>query len=104
MEPMSDRELDDLLASWHAPSVPHGVEHRIAGHQKANWGRRLLNGNIQVPVPAAAVIVICTIVLFAALLARVPGANELRSTRSEGLKPVKHLQVHIIRSKYEAGH
>ena len=100
MEPMSDRDLDDLLATWRAPSVSQDLERRIFQYQNRRWLMWLLKGQIQLPVPALALI-ICTVVILIALAASKPVMRDSSGARSEGLQPVKHLQVRIIRSDYE---
>jgi hypothetical protein len=101
MEPMTDRELDDLLAGWRAPSAPPSLQRRIMQYQRNTWLMWLFKGHLQIPVPALA-LTICAVVFLVALVARAPTANESRMARSEGLQPVKHLKVRIIRSNYEA--
>lgn len=100
MEQMSDRDLDDLLAAWRAPSVSQDVERRIVQYQNRRWLMWLLKGHIELPAPALALI-ICTVVTLIALVAERPMPRDSSVARSEGLQPVKHLQVRIIRSGYE---
>ncbi len=100
MEPMSDRDLDDLLARWRAPSVSQPVERRIIQYQSRRWLMWLLKGHVELPNPALALI-ICTVVALIALVAGRTMTSDSSVARSEGLQPVKHLQVRIIRSDYE---
>lgn len=42
MEPLSDEQLDRLLAIWVAPAVPRSVEEKLFA-PKGHWWKRLLS-------------------------------------------------------------
>lgn len=100
MEPLNDRDLDDLLAAWRAPSMPPEVDRRIMHQRRGAWMSWLLKGRIVLPVPVLALVTLGILVL-AAVTVRVPRTNESPAARSQGLQPVKHLNIRIIRSGYE---
>ncbi len=101
MEPMSDRDLDELLASWPAPDVPGNLERRMLDSSGSSWRSWLLRGTIQVPVPVAA-IAMCLITLLFGWAIVTPKQVNSRAERSAGLQPVKRLEIHIVRSNYES--
>ena len=53
MEPLNEKELNQLLRVWEAPSAPKGLR-SPAGVARAAWWRWLFTGSIRIPVPAVA--------------------------------------------------
>ena len=39
MEPLSDEQLDKLLATWVAPATPHRIEERLFAPKRPWWKR-----------------------------------------------------------------
>lgn len=54
MEPLNDRELDQLLKQWSAPAAPPG----LTGPVGRPWWSWLLRGTIRIPVPVGAALLI----------------------------------------------
>lgn len=50
MEPLDDKELDQLLHRWEAPAAPASLAQRVLPRRES-WWRWLLTGTIRVPVP-----------------------------------------------------
>lgn len=100
MEPMSDRDLDELLGIWRAPCVPESLERRVLKASGRSWRSWLFRGRIQIPVPVA-MIAICIVAVLLGFMARSPRPVESRIASSRGLQPVKRLEVRIVRSNYE---
>jgi hypothetical protein len=57
MEPLDDKELNQLLRQWKAPDAPSTLERRIAPQPASPW-RWLLTGSIRIPVPVGIVVVL----------------------------------------------
>ena len=63
MEPLNDRELNQLLQQWKAPATPAGIERRVLRRSEP-WWRWLIVGAIRVPVPVALAMVAVLALLF----------------------------------------
>ena len=102
MEPLNDRELDELLKQWPAPPPPETLVKRIREAQRRPWWKWLMNGTIRVPVPLALALggVFLAMLVFVAL--RGPAKDAIRQSPPSVFQPVKRLEPRIIRSSYEA--
>jgi hypothetical protein len=96
MDPLNDRELDQLLGAWRAPAAPADLEHRVSKARQTPWWQWLLTGTIRVPVPLT-IAVIAALVLMSASVVR----HSSRNNATGEFRPVKQVQVRIIRSSYE---
>ena len=56
MEPLNEKELNQLLRQWEAPGAPTSLRMPTGQPRQSNW-RWLWSGSIRVPVPAGAAIV-----------------------------------------------
>ncbi|MDQ2710960.1 MAG: hypothetical protein M3Y24_01790 [Acidobacteriota bacterium] len=102
MEPLSDRELDDLLREWRAPSAPEALGRRVRNRDRGAWWKWLLTGSIRVPVPLTLAVAAIFIAMVFLAFIRSPGMSDgHRAIKPAGLQPVKRLEVQIIRSSYE---
>ena len=65
MEPMDDRELNELLREWKAPAAPAHLRPPIQPSPQS-WWRWLMTGTIRIPVPVglAAAIAIVAILIY----------------------------------------
>jgi len=101
---MNDRELNELLRQWKAPTAPATLGEKLfARPEPDSWWRWLLRGSIRVPVPVGAAILV---ILIASIYAAVMGPE--RQAQSPGqqvsltdFRPVPQLGVRIIRSAHE---
>lgn len=50
MEPLDEKELNNLLRKWEAPAAPAGLGRRLLPRSR-RWWRWLFTGTIRVPVP-----------------------------------------------------
>ena len=101
MEPLSDKELNDLLAEWSPLPAPETLETGIFGKRKQiRWGAWLLSGIISMPVPLLLVLVILFCLLGFEITNRHAQKTERQVTFAD-FRPVKQLQPRIIRSNYE---
>ena len=50
MEPLDDKELNEMLRRWEAPAAPASLARRVLAGRKP-WWRWLATGTIRVPVP-----------------------------------------------------
>ena len=57
MEPLDEKELNELLRTWEAPSAPPSLKRRIFRPRKS-WWRWLWSGTIRVPVPVGLAVVV----------------------------------------------
>ena len=95
MEPLNDKELDDLLRQWQAQPAPASLISKILRVRRRPGWRWLLTGSIRVPVPFALAFGVLLITVF--LTVTHPGRERVHS----GFQPVKKLEPHIIKSSYE---
>jgi hypothetical protein len=106
MEPLDDRELNQLLQQWKAPATPASIEQRVLGRSEP-WWRWLFVGAIRVPVPVMVAMVALLTLLFyfrtsdkptpAQPTASQPGAVSLAD-----FQPVRQLEPRVIGRGYEA--
>jgi len=103
MEPLNDKELNDLLRQWKPPDAPASLAERFFPNAvRPSWRQWLLNGSIRVPVPVgllAAAILIASVVFG---ISNRQHANRLGGASTlAGFQPVQQLQLRVIRSSYE---
>ena len=55
MEPLDDKELNQLLRKWEAPAAPAGM--RIPRTSRQSLWKQLWSGGIRVPIPVGAAII-----------------------------------------------
>ncbi len=101
MEPLSDRELDELLGEWRAPPAPGTLTHGVHRAQGGGWWKWLLTGSIRVPVPLTLAIAAAFVALFVLVVVRGSEKGVAQQAAAAGFQPVKRLEVRIIRSSYE---
>ena len=102
MEPLSDKELNELLSQWKAPAAPQSLEQKFFPRaERLPWWRWLWSGSIRVPVPVglAAAGLLLLSVLFG--FSGRPVARPVKEVTLADFQPVKKLQPRIIRSAYE---
>ncbi len=99
MEPLNDRELDELLRQWPARPAPDSLTRRIRHAQRGPWWQWLLTGSIRIPVPLALGAALVLALAFFAL--RGPRNASTPQPQSAVFHPVKRLEPRIIRSSYE---
>jgi hypothetical protein len=58
MEPLDDHDLKELVPAWKAPDAPEHLHRRVFGPPHPSWWAWLFTGNVRVPVPACAAIVL----------------------------------------------
>jgi hypothetical protein len=105
VEPLSDKELDDLLRHYVAPAAPPTLEARFFPQaQPLPWWRWLASGSLRVPVPlvVAAVVLLAVSAVFS-LAQRKPALQPSppHSVTLADFQLVKQLQPRIIRSENE---
>jgi hypothetical protein len=104
MEPMNDRELNELLRQWKAPAAPTGLKEKLFTRPEPDtrW-RWLLHGSIRVPVPVgAAILAILIVSIYAAVIGvQRRTASRARQVSLSDFRPVTRLEVRIIRSAHE---
>ena len=100
MEPLDDHELKQLASTWKVPATPEQLHRQVFGVQQSSWWAWLFTGNIRVPVPACA-----AIVLLLAWLAfdrqpeasvPVPSSNVETVTLAD-FQPPAEIQVKVVR-------
>lgn len=100
MEPLSDRELDEVMARWKAPKVPVTLEERVRRGRRSGWWTWLLRGSIRVPVPASLMVVAAFVVLVVLAARHGSPVHVRQETSLSAFQPVKRLEPRIIRSSY----
>jgi hypothetical protein len=103
MEPMNDRELNELLRQWKAPAAPPGLEEKLfARPEPQSWWQWLLHGSIRIPVPAgAAILAILIVSIIAAFAPQRETGSAAQQVTLEDFRPVPQLEVRVIRSAHE---
>jgi hypothetical protein len=101
MEPLDDRELDELLKRWEAPDAPGTLERKVRLARRGSWWKWLLTGSIRVPVPLTLAVAAVLVALFVLVTERGPQRDVHQQTTVGEFQPVKRLQPRIIRSNYE---
>jgi len=103
MEPLNEKELDELLKDWKAPLAPATLEGKLFSSMKraprAAW---LLTGTISIPVPLFLALILLLCVLGFGILNRSPAHKTHGQPTLGDFRPVKQLQPRIIRGSYEA--
>jgi len=59
MEPLNDKELNQLLRQWEAPAAPATLRIPISSRRQSFW-HWLLSGRIHIPVPVGLALVVAT--------------------------------------------
>jgi hypothetical protein len=101
MEPLGDRELDELLTRWEAPRAPETLEQKVRLARRGAWWKWLLTGSIRVPVPLTLAVAAALVALFIMVTERGPRRDVHPQTTVGEFQPVKRLQPRIVRSNYE---
>ena len=100
MEPLEDRELDQVLRQWPAPEVPARLRATVFPPRDAPWWRR----SIRVPLPvaaAAAVLIAAGVWRWVTPRERVVYRDSTAKVLSfEDLRPVTELRPRIIRRRH----
>jgi len=106
MEPLNDKELNQLLREWQAPAAPPTLARRMPP-PRLRWWRWLWSGSIRMPVPVG-ITALAALALFfyfrpprpAPALQSVvtkPGVVQPRGTVSlADFQPVKQLEPRVI--------
>ena len=104
MEPLNDKELNDLLRQWKAPAAPAALERKFFPKPEGlSWWRWLWSGSIRVPVPVGlAVLAILLAAMMFGLSRRETAFRPPDKVTLADFQPVKQLQPRIIRSSYES--
>jgi hypothetical protein len=99
MEPLDERELNQLLRRWEAPNAPSTLGERVT-LRHISWWRWLLTGTIRVPVPVgiAAVLALAVWILSSRVWQPVPVAEPSGSVTLADFRPVRQLEPKIVRS------
>ncbi len=102
MEPLSDKELDDLLRDWRAPDAPQALEDRLfAESGKQAWWWWLVSGTIRVPAPVGLLAMFVFVALAVLAWHKPETQPKNRAVTLSDFRPVKRLEPRIIRSNYE---
>ena len=102
MEPLDDRELNNLLREWAAPPAPSRLRDGLFP-TNAPWWQRFWRAQIRIPVPLA----VCLVLLLLAGLWQfakprpAPLSQSADIVTFRELQPVKELKPRIIRRQHE---
>jgi hypothetical protein len=101
MEPLSEKELSQLLRQWKAPAAPAGLTHRVMPQAWSRW-RWLLTGSVRVPVPVGIVAVLALVVwILWGRSTPEPVAQSPGSSTLADFQPVEQLQPTIVERNNE---
>jgi hypothetical protein len=106
MEPLDDKELNQLLRQWKAPATPARIEQRVLP-RSAPWWKWLFMGAIRVPVPVALAMVAVLALVFYFRTSDKPkpapqNASHPGTVSLADFQPVKQLEPRVIGRGYEA--
>jgi hypothetical protein len=100
MEPTDDPKLSELLREWQVSGAPPSLDVRVLGVRR-RWRSLLLTGSIRVPAPVAVAVAIILLVMAGALIRERAVPPPLSSVDLADFRPVKDLNVRVIRGHYE---
>ena len=96
MEPLDDRELNQLLHEWTAPPAPASLRRRVSA-RRGSWWRWLLTGTIRIPVPVGiAVVVAAAVWVYSSASARPPVPQPAASVSLADFQPVLQLEPRVV--------
>jgi len=96
MEPLDDKELNELLRRWEAPITPPTLRNRIPQRPSSRW-RWFLTGTIRIPVPVGlAAVGLLLVWILADRPAPVPVTAPASSGSLAGFQPVRQLEPKIV--------
>ncbi|HZI51993.1 MAG TPA: hypothetical protein VFE29_09230 [Terriglobia bacterium] len=96
MEPLDDKELNELLQRWKAPGAPASLRKRLAPKSPSLW-HWLLKGSIRIPVPVGLVaIVLLALWILAGEKTSPPMAQPGGSMNLADFQPVRQLEPRIV--------
>ena len=96
MEPLDDKELNQLLRQWDAPAAPSSLRNKVAP-TPMSWHRWLLTGTIRVPVPVGvAAALILSVWMWAGRTTPTPIPQPASSITLADFQPVRQLEPVVI--------
>jgi hypothetical protein len=91
MEPLDDKELQQLLRQWEPPAAPPSLRRRVFQRRQSGW-RWLLRGTIRVPVPVGlAAVLLVVLWAYSALSPRLPSRQPVGVSLAD-FQPVMQLE------------
>ena len=99
MDPMDDRELNQLLREWKVPGAP---AHLTPPTARKHWWEWLLTGSIRIPVPVGvAVAVLVAFWLYSTAPSRQPVAGTEPASRQPvvslaDFQPVDEVEIRVV--------
>jgi hypothetical protein len=100
MEPTDDPKLSELLREWQVSGAPPSLDIRVLGVRR-RWWSFLLTGSIRVPTPVAVAVSIILLVMAGALIRERAEPLTPSFVDLADFRPVKDLNVRVIRGHYE---
>jgi len=97
MEPLDEKELNELLRRWDAPKAPSSLQARVLPRPVSRW-RWFLTGSIRIPVPigVVAVLILAVWVLAGRTPQATPVAQPPNSITLGDFQAVQQLEPRII--------
>ena len=101
MEPMNDRELNQLLQEWKAPGAPPHLR-PPARSGRDPWWRWFVTGTIRVPVPVGLMLVALVASLWVYAASRQESAAGTETPASQPVvsladfQPVKEVELRVV--------
>jgi hypothetical protein len=101
MEPLDDKELNQLLQQWKAPATPASIEKRVFS-RSVPWWQWLISGGVRVPVPVVVAMVAVLVLLFYFRTSDKPKTERQNASQSgtvslADFQPVRQLEPKVIR-------
>ena len=98
MEPLDDRELNELLQRWQAPAAPPRLQEKLAPPSPSRRWRWLLTGSVRIPVPVglAAIAAFIVWMLIGRTTPPVPVTQPAASMTLADFQPVRQLEPKIV--------
>src|SRR5262249_19594667 len=97
MEPLNEKELNQLLRKWEAPAAPPTLAARVLVKPERSRWRWLLTGTVRIPVPVAlAVAAVVALWFYHSRPATPPRAAQPATVSLADFKPVRQLEPVVV--------
>jgi hypothetical protein len=97
MEPLNDKELNQLLQRWEAPAAPRSLHEKLAPPSPSRRWRWLLTGSIRIPVPVGIAAIVAFVVwMLVGRTPPIPVTQPAASITLADFQPVRQLEPRIV--------
>jgi len=97
MEPLDEKELNQLLQRWEAPAAPPRLQKKLTPAPSPRVWQWFLRGSIRIPVPVGLAVVLAFVVWM--IIGRTPPPPAAQPAASNSLadfQPVRQLEPRLV--------